>query len=252
MREIADCVCEFVLAARRRLQLFDEFENAWPKCVETSVIKRNSVLGQLAPPLCFTWLWFFAKIDKLHLLVHKNGAALTDVFAARNRDYRFHIIRKIDYAFVIFLADQNVAVAQCKRRPASEVESKVDDAARAILHGLCRVFDRGVVTATIPKKIPHCFGMITDDNQKFAHSHIAQSLYNMLQDRLAPHFDHRIWNVISQLAHAGAASGCEYNCALDLGHLGSQFSAGSNGGTNSCEPGLAELPPSSHYPLFFR
>src|SRR5205807_5191885 len=164
MREIADCVCEFVLAARRRLQLFDEFENAWPKCVETSVIKRNSVLGQLAPPLCFTWLWFFAKIDKLHLLVHKNRAAFTDVFAARNRDYRFYIIRKIDYAFVIFLADQNVAVAQNERRRVREVAGKVDNAARAILHGLCRVFDGDVVTPAIAEKIPHCFGMITDDN----------------------------------------------------------------------------------------
>src|SRR5439155_10663214 len=186
-------------------------------------------------------LWFFAKIDKLHLLVHKNGAALTDVFTARNRDYRFHIIRKIDYAFVIFLADQNIAVAQNERRPASEVASKIDNAARAILHGLCRVFDRGVVTATIPKKIPHCFGMITDDNQKFAHSRITQSLYNMLQNRLAAHSDHRFRNVISQLAHTGAAPGCEDHCFIDLGHSSARLAARSDGGASSREPGLAEL-----------
>src|SRR5437764_1256832 len=130
------------------------------------------------------------------------------------------------------MADKIIAVLKTERLPASEVASKIDNAARAILHGLCRVFDRGVVTPSIPEKIPHCFGMITDDNQKFAHSRIAQSLYNMLQNRLAPHFDHRLWNVISQLAHAGAAAGCEYDCSIDLGHLGAQFSAGSNGGAN--------------------
>src|SRR5216110_803459 len=85
-------------------------------------------------------------------------------------------------------------------------------------------------TQTVQEKIPHCFGVIANDNQKFAHTRIAQSLYNMLQNRLTPHFDHRLWNVISHLAHAGAAPGCEYDCSIDLGHLDAQFSARSNGG----------------------
>ena len=58
--------------------------------------------------------------------------------------------------------------------------------------------------------------MITDDNQKSAHTRITQSFHNVLQDRLAAHFDHRLWNVISQLAHAGAAPGGEYYCPVDL------------------------------------
>jgi hypothetical protein len=47
----------------------------------------------------------------------------------------------------------------------------------------------------------------------------------MLQNRLAAHFDHRLWKVISQLAHAGAAPGCEYDRCIDPDHLGAQFIA---------------------------
>src|ERR1700741_4310406 len=112
MREIADCVCEFVLAARRWLQPCDEFENAWAKRVQTGVVPRAC---------WFAWLWFFAKIDQLHLLVHKNRAAFADVFAARNCDKGFTIIRKIGEAFVICGTDQNIAIAQNKWRGAGEV-----------------------------------------------------------------------------------------------------------------------------------
>src|SRR4029078_1847487 len=155
MREIADCVCEFVLAARRVLTPCDEFENAWPKRVQTGVIPRAC---------WFARLWLFAKIDQLHLLVRKNRAAFADIFAARNCDNRFPIIRKIDEAFVIYGTDQNISVAQNKWRAAGEVAGKIDHAARTVLHRLRSVFDVDAMIPSVTKKIPHRFGMIANNN----------------------------------------------------------------------------------------
>src|SRR6266496_927953 len=155
MREIADCIREFVFAARRRLQPCDAFENTWPKRVETGVIPWAR---------WFAWLWFFAKIDQLHLLVHKNRAAFADVFAARNCDNPFAIIRKIDDTFVIYRTDQNIAVAQNKWRAAGEVAGKIDNAARTVLHSLLRVFDVDIMMPAITEKVPHHFGTIANNN----------------------------------------------------------------------------------------
>src|SRR5919198_3020385 len=115
MREIANCVCQFVLAARGWFQLCDEFENVRSKCVKTRVI----------PWTCwFAWLWFFPEIDKLHLRVHKNGAAFADIFAARNRDDCIILIGKIGDASVILRADQNIAITQNEWRIACKTAGK--------------------------------------------------------------------------------------------------------------------------------
>src|SRR4029077_7709020 len=189
MREIANCICEFVLAARRWLQPCDEFKNARPKRVQTGVI----------PGACwFAWLWFFAKIDELHLLVHKNRTAFADVFAARNGDNRFTIIRKIDEAFVIYGTDQNIAIAQNKWRAAGEVAGKIDNAARTVLHRLRSVFDFDIMMPAITKKVPHHFRMIANDNYKSAYARIAQSFYNVLQNRFAAHLNHRFRKINSE------------------------------------------------------
>src|SRR6185312_5735804 len=47
MRELADCVCKFVLAARRWFQSRGEFENTWPKCVQTGVIPKGCCFARL-------------------------------------------------------------------------------------------------------------------------------------------------------------------------------------------------------------
>jgi hypothetical protein len=98
------------------------------------------------------------------LLVYKNRAAFADIFPACNCDNRFDIIRKIDDGFVISRTDQNIAVAQNKRRVASKLAGKIDNAARTVLHGLRDIVDVDIVMLTIAKKVPHCVGVITNDN----------------------------------------------------------------------------------------
>src|SRR5215813_11346447 len=154
MRQIADCICEFVLTAWRWFQSGNKFENTPPKCVQTRVIPRAR---------WFAWLWFFSKIDEFHLRVHKNCAAFADILTARDRDDRFGIVRKIHDPVVIHRADQNIAIAQNEWGAACEVVSKIDDTARPILYGLYGVFDIDIVMPAVTEKILHCLGMIADN-----------------------------------------------------------------------------------------
>jgi hypothetical protein len=79
------------------------------------------------------------------------------------------------------------------------------------------------MTLTVAEKIPHCFGVIANDNYKSADARIAQSFYNVLQNRFAAHFDHRFRKIDSEFAHARAASGCQHDRFVDLGHIGARL-----------------------------
>ena len=79
------------------------------------------------------------------------------------------------------------------------------------------------MTLTVAEKIPHCFGVIANDNYKSACARIAQSFYNVLQNRFAAHFDHRFRKIDSEFTHARTASGCQHDRFVDLGHIGARL-----------------------------
>src|SRR5205807_5248182 len=87
------------------------------------------------------------------------------------------------------------------------------------LHSLGRVLDVDLVTGAIAKKILHRIRAITHNDKKLAHSSVAQSFDDVLQDRFAAHFDHRFGKIGRELAHARPATGCEQNRLVDLRHL---------------------------------
>jgi hypothetical protein len=98
----------------------------------------------------------------------------------------------MDDAFVICRIDQNVSVAQNEWRRFNEIAREIDYSPRSVLNVLSHVLDVNLVAGAIPKKILHRIGAVAHDDKKLAQVRIAQSFHDMLQNRPATDFEHRL------------------------------------------------------------
>ena len=152
------------------------------------------------------------------MVVHEHRTALADVFATRDRDNCFNVLVKIGDALVIRRIDQDVAVAQNKRTLFDKIPGQIDNAARPILHCLCRILNPDVVARTVTEKLLHHISTIADDDQRLPDSCIAQAFDDVLQNRFAAHFDHWFRHFGRKLAHPRSAPRCQHDSLVDLRH----------------------------------
>jgi hypothetical protein len=78
--------------------------------------------------------------------------------------------------------------------------------------------DRDIVARTVTKKIPHSISAIPHDNKKLANSRVAQSFYDVLQNRFAAHLDHWLGNFGRKFAHPCATPGSQHDSLVNLAH----------------------------------